>query len=819
MEEIRVDEENQPGHAAPWVPAVGGGFGLGSGLSGRVLAGLPFQRQFRHVYERIDGAIAWLLQQVEDDAGSGEAEPGGGNGGGRFATYEEFDSIDWMRDQHLDRREQQRVRELPAGSWRNACRRAWWRVQGWVCVTLVGLVTGLLAASTSIGTDWLTGTREGLCRESLSMTAKQCCRGGGGGEEACTDRFASYGALAGLPGHSGVAFALEYAVYVATAVVYAGLAGLLVRRLARYAAGSGIAEVKTVLGGFVIRSFASWQTLLVKACGLVLSVSSGLQVGKEGPMVHLAFCCGDLVTRCFSRYHRNEAKKREVLSAAAAAGISVAFGAPIGGVLFSLEEASYYFPHRVLWRAFYCAAVAALVVQFLDPYGTGKLVLFQVRYSAAWRPLELLPFALLGVAGGLLGAFIIRMHVLIVSFRRQTRLRLYALHDLLFMAALTALCSYLNDYTRAPMTDLMALLFDRCPSGAGADEGAAAAAAAGVGMGALARRLCDPAQAGWNLASLLLAFLVRLLLTVLSFGLPVPAGVFVPSLAIGACLGRAVGLGMEALARAHPLWPAFETCASSASASCVTPGVYSIIGAAAVLGGVTRLTVSLVVIMFELTGNLDDLVPIMLTVLITKWVGEALARDSIYEEHILLNRYPFLDNKWEPSVSGLARHVMRGGPDLLVISTARRNTVRELRHLVDAHPFTGFPVVATDQRLLAGFIARAELRAALDRARAPDDARCIFTQDELDASTDSGARPVAEETELVDLRPWMDLAPIQVPPEAPLNTVFDLFKRLGLRYVLVCKLGRLLGIITKKDLLLHIAAVRQLQSQNPPIAL
>ena len=44
--------------------------------------------------------------------------------------------------------------------------------------------------------------------------------------------------------------------------------------------------------------------------------------------------------RIFPKYHQNEAKKREILSAAAAAGVSVAFGAPVGGVLFSLEEVS-----------------------------------------------------------------------------------------------------------------------------------------------------------------------------------------------------------------------------------------------------------------------------------------------------------------------------------------------------------------------------------------------------------------------------------------------------------------------------------------------
>ena len=70
-------------------------------------------------------------------------------------------------------------------------------------------------------------------------------------------------------------------------MVFAGVAALLVKRLARYAAGSGVAEVKTILGGFVIKMFAAPQTLLIKTVGLVLSVSSGLNLGKEGPMVRI----------------------------------------------------------------------------------------------------------------------------------------------------------------------------------------------------------------------------------------------------------------------------------------------------------------------------------------------------------------------------------------------------------------------------------------------------------------------------------------------------------------------------------------------------
>lgn len=57
--------------------------------------------------------------------------------------------------------------------------------------------------------------------------------------------------------------------------------------------------------------------------------------------MHIASCVGNITARFFPKFERNEAKRREVLSAACAAGVAVAFGAPVGGVLFSLEEVSY----------------------------------------------------------------------------------------------------------------------------------------------------------------------------------------------------------------------------------------------------------------------------------------------------------------------------------------------------------------------------------------------------------------------------------------------------------------------------------------------
>ncbi len=137
----------------------------------------------------------------------------------------------------------------------------------------------------------------------------------------------------------------------------------------------------------------------MKCIGLSLSVGAGLSVGKEGPLVHVGCCVGNLCSRLFSKFNNNGARRREALSAASAAGVSVAFGAPIGGVLFSLEEVSYYFPMKTLWRSFLSALVGALTLQLMNPFRSGKVVLFQVAYTRAWHFFELPVYILLGAMG------------------------------------------------------------------------------------------------------------------------------------------------------------------------------------------------------------------------------------------------------------------------------------------------------------------------------------------------------------------------------------------------------------------------------------
>jgi chloride channel 3/4/5 len=100
---------------------------------------------------------------------------------------------------------------------------------------------------------------------------------------------------------------------------------------------------------------------------------------------------------------------------------------------------------------------------------------------------------------------------------------------------------------------------------------------------------------------------------------------------VGGLLGRIVGHLVQSVVLRYPNAAMWEACAAHASGNtCITPGVYALIGAGATMCGVTRLSVTLAVILFELTGSLDHVLPFSLCILVAKWTADAIEPLSIY---------------------------------------------------------------------------------------------------------------------------------------------------------------------------------------------
>lgn len=607
------------------------------------------------------------------------------------------------------------------------------------------------------------------------------------------------------------------------------------RKVLYFATGSGISEVKCILSGFVIHGYLGFWTLFTKSVGLTLSVASGLSLGKEGPFVHIASCVGNIVCRAFPKYENNEGKRREMLSCACAAGVAVAFGAPVGGVLFSLEEVSYYFPSKVMFRSFFCAMVAAATLRAIDPFGTGKIVLFQVTYDKDWHFYELLFFVLIGIFGGLYGAYFTKLNMFWAkNVRAKTWMARHPILEVVVITAVSAAFSFYNGYTRMGGVELIADLFSECHEHESLEG------------------LCvsQPSQIGPLVSAILCAMVLKGLLTIITFGIKLPAGIFIPTLAVGACFGRIVGLLVQYVQWTHPELGFFSWCPASDSA-CIVPGVYAMVGAAAALSGVTRTTVSLAVIMFELTGTLTYSVPVMLSILVAKTIADALEHKGIYDLVIDFSGLPYLDSKTEYIWNGVnVTDAMETEVEVICLDVI--NTVRSLGEKLDrlasgsGYTDGGFPIVTrvtspspavastpmsasigslanvmpqqqqqsgAESYKMVGYIAASELEHALARAvRAdpdvqPENTRCSFKNIPFVRAEHEGEAGVRDSvfftaSDPCDLSRYVDKAPITVQIHSPLELVHQYFTRLGVRYLIVVdEKGLYRGVIFKKSYL------------------
>ncbi len=218
-------------------------------------------------------------------------------------------------------------------------------------------------------------------------------------------------------------------------------------------------------------------------------------------------------------------------------------------------------------------------------------------------------------------------------------------------------------------------------------------------------------------------------------------------------------------------------------------GLYAVVGAAAVLGGVTRMTISIVVIMFELTGSVNFIVPLMAAIMAAKWVGDALGKQGVYDAHIGLNGYPFLDNKEEFPHTTIAADAMRPkrGETPLAVLTQDSMTVDDIDTLLKTTNHNGFPVVVSrESQYLVGFVSRKDLSLALSNAKRTCE---VYENTKVLFSTSTPAMPPAPNPQPLKLRRVVDLAPITITDQTPMETVIDMFRKLGLRQVLVTHNG------------------------------
>jgi CIC family chloride channel protein len=359
---------------------------------------------------------------------------------------------------------------------------------------------------------------------------------------------------------------------IALGAVGGGLGLWLVRRFAPDAGGSGIPQLK----GFVLgeRSI-EWRRLLpVKFLAGLVGIGGGLALGREGPTIQMGGATGLMVSEWF-RVKPGEGERKALIAAGAGAGLAAAFNAPLAGVMFVLEELAGNFTPIVFVSAFLASVAADVVGRIL----TGEMPVLPLHDMAAPNVSALPASLLLGVACGLGG----------VLFNR-------------------CLLKSLDLYGRL-----------RWPSWCiGALAGAIAGCAGGImpgvagGGGLLAERaLAGEIALRW--LPLLLA--ARFLLTMTSYGTGAAGGIFAPLLVLGALGGLAFG---HTLHLVLPAWAAH-------------PETFAVIGMGGLLTAIVRAPLTGIVLMIELTGKYDFMLPLLACCLVAYGVAEALHDTPIYE--------------------------------------------------------------------------------------------------------------------------------------------------------------------------------------------
>ena len=210
------------------------------------------------------------------------------------------------------------------------------------------------------------------------------------------------------------------------------------------AAGSGMPELIGFLNGTMVRHIFNIKTYAVKFVSCALAVGAGMPVGPEGPMIHLGSLVGAGLSQFqsktlgiklpfFERF-RNSEDRRNFISAGAAAGIASAFGAPVGGLLFAMEEVSSFWSMSLSWQVLFCSMTSTFTTDLFNSAFTGfsytgdfgqfktdKYILFQIDSQIDLNILGIIPSVILGVIGGLLGSLFIFMNLKFARLRLRLR--------------------------------------------------------------------------------------------------------------------------------------------------------------------------------------------------------------------------------------------------------------------------------------------------------------------------------------------------------------------------------------------------------------
>ena len=486
------------------------------------------------------------------------------------------------------------------------------------------------------------------------------------------------------------------------------LAGWIIERFSPSAAGGGIPQVKAALARYPIE--LSGKVALAKLVGTVLILGGGFTLGRRAPTVHIGAA---LAAQLSSWLPTSPEHRRQMIAAGAAAGLAAGFTTPIAGVLFVVEELMRDVSGLTLETAIAASFVGAVVSLFLQTTNLNLSHTLAQGLSIQFSVTEIPWYIFLGILAGALGALFNRGILWAKIIHHRLNLSMawrVGLIGLISGGIIALMPTFFRD--NAALKDFVML-----------------------------------GEISWQ--NTLLAFVAHFFLTMMAYSSDAPGGLFAPALIMGSALGHLVGV-LGSVILNHE-----------------TSVTYALAGMGAFFTGVVRVPVTAIVIVFELTGNFNVVLPLMVSCAVSYIVAESIFKRSLYE-HLLEAKGISLTDE-NPNRDFLltlnASQVMQ----TQVESLPSDLTLAEVLALMSRSHHRGFPVVEGGK--LVG----------------------VFTQTDLANAAQRSGKTL--------LREIMTTKPITVTPDAPLSDVLYLLNRYKLSRLPVIRGTKLVGIITRTDII------------------
>lgn len=485
------------------------------------------------------------------------------------------------------------------------------------------------------------------------------------------------------------------------------LAGWMVEKFAPEAAGGGVPRIKASLG--CIKTRLSWRVAFVKLFASIITIGSGITMGRQAPTVHV----GASLAGGLSRWIPNSPiHRRQMITAGAAAGVAAAFNAPIAGVLFVVEELLHDLSGLTLGTAIIASFIGGVVSRLLGGHRL-ELNLELTQYTSSFSVPEIPFYLILGILAGVFAALF--HHSLLKSIKVYQKLGI----SLSLRVALVGLIS----------GTVIAFLPESFRNNAGLREFIT------TGNSSILKAAA--------------VFVTHFCLTTIAFGSGAPAGLFGPSLMLGSSLGYGIGRITELF----------------------LPGIslttYALAGMGAFFSGFSKVPITAIVIIFEITRDFNLVLPLMIASVISYVIADKIAPGSLNDKLLELKG---IKNQKQNSVENiLGELTVEDVMHPRVQSLSPEMTFDEVFQAFSRSQYRGFPVLESGK--LVGIITQIDLQNVGDC-----DGKIL-------------------------LREIMTPKPITVTPTQNLSNVLCILDRYKISRLPVLEGKRLVGIITRTDII------------------